>query len=155
MRRLADALYIIAITLWVGGLWAIGYLAAPVLFASLGDRQLAGIVAGKLFALIGWIGLGSAAYLLFFLVLRWGGRFYKSGVFWLVLVMLLMTLASQFGIQPLMVQLKADALPREVMESVLRDRFVAWHGISSILYLVQSLLGAWLVVWSSRGLDQP
>ena len=152
MRRLADALYIIAITLWVGGLWAIGYLAAPVLFASLGGRQLAGIVAGILFALIGWIGLGSAAYLLFFLVLRWGGRFYKSGVFWLVLVMLLMTLASQFGIQPLMVQLKADALPREVMESVLRDRFVAWHGISSILYLVQSLLGAWLVVWSSRGL---
>lgn len=152
MRRLADALYIIAITLWVGGLWAIGYLAAPVLFASLGDRQLAGIVAGKLFALIGWIGLGCAAYLLLFLVLRWGGRFFKSGVFWLVLVMALMTLASQFGIQPLMVQLKADALPREVMESVLRDRFVAWHGISSILYLAQSLLGAWLVVWSSRGL---
>ena len=152
MRRLADTLYIIAITLWVGGLWAIGYLAAPVLFASLGDRQLAGVVAGKLFALIGWVGLGCAAYLLLFLVLRWGGRFFKSGVFWLVLVMALMTLASQFGIQPLMVQLKADALPREVMESVLRDRFVAWHGISSILYLAQSLLGAWLVVWSSRGL---
>lgn len=152
MRRLVDALYIIVITLWVGGLWAIGYLVAPVLFASLGDRQLAGVVAGKLFALIGWVGLGCAAYLLFFLVLRWGGRFFKSGVFWLVLVMALMTLASQFGIQPLMVQLKADALPREVMESVLRDRFVAWHGISSILYLVQSLLGAWLVVWSSRGL---
>lgn len=152
MRRLAEALYFIAITLWVGGLWAIGYLAAPVLFASLGDRQLAGVVAGKLFALIGWVGLGSAAYLLLFLVLRWGGRFSKSAVFWLVLMMALMTLASQFGIQPLMVQLKADALPREVMESVLRDRFAAWHGVSSILYLVQSLLGAWLVVWSSRGL---
>jgi hypothetical protein len=152
MRRLADALYIIAITLWVGGLWAIGYMAAPVLFASLGDRPLAGVVAGKLFALIGWIGLGSAAYLLLFLVLRWGGRFFRSAVFWLVLTMALMTLASQFGIQPLMVQLKADALPREVMESVLRDRFAAWHGISSILYLVQSLLGAWLAVWSSRGL---
>lgn len=152
MRRLVDALYIIVITLWVGGLWAIGYLAAPVLFTSLGDRQLAGVVAGKLFALIGWVGLGCAAYLLLFLVLSWGGRFFKSGVFWLVLVMALMTLASQFGIQPLMVQLKADALPREVMESVLRDRFVAWHGIFSILYLVQSLLGAWLVVWSSRGL---
>jgi len=152
MRRLADALYIIAITLWVGGLWAIGYMAAPVLFASLGDRQLAGVVAGKLFALIGWVGLGSAAYLLLFLVLRWGGRFFRSAVFWLVLTMALMTLASQFGIQPLMVQLKADALPREVMESVLRDRFAAWHGVSSILYLVQSLLGAWLAVWSSRGL---
>ena len=48
MRGLSEALYQIAITLWVGGLLAIGYIAAPVLFASLGDRQLAGMVAGKL-----------------------------------------------------------------------------------------------------------
>jgi hypothetical protein len=66
--------------------------------------------------------------------------------------MVLMTVVSHFGIQPLMVQLKADALPREVMESVLRDRFATWHGISSILYLAQSLLGLWLVVWANRGL---
>jgi hypothetical protein len=67
VRKLSEALYFILIALWVGGMWAIGYLAAPVLFASLGDRQLAGMVAGKLFALIGWVGLGSAAYLLVFL----------------------------------------------------------------------------------------
>jgi hypothetical protein len=152
MRRFSEALYLIAIALWVGGLWAIGYIAAPVLFASLGDRQLAGVVAGKLFALIGWIGLGCAAYLLLFALLRLGTGFFKSAVFWLVLLMALLTAASQFGIQPLMAQLKADALPREVMESVLRDRFAAWHGVSSILYLVQSLLGLWLVVWSGRGL---
>lgn len=152
MHKLSEALYLVAITLWVGGLWAIGYLAAPVLFASLGDRQLAGVVAGKLFALIGWIGLGGAVYLLVFLGSRWGGQVFKRAVFWLVLVMALLTAASQFGIQPLMAQLKADALPREVMESVLRDRFAAWHGVSSILYLVQSVLGLWLVVWSSRGL---
>ena len=137
----------IAITLWVGGLWAIGYIVAPVLFSNLGDRQLAGMVAGKLFALIGWIGLGSAAYLLLFLLVRQGGRGISRAPSsgwcyqWLLLVA-----ASQFGIQPLMAQLKADALPREVMASVLRDRFAAWHGISSILYLVQSLLGLWLVV---------
>ena len=41
MRKLSEALWFIAITLWVGGLWAIGYIAAPVLFSSLGDRQLA------------------------------------------------------------------------------------------------------------------
>ena len=152
VRKLAEALYLAAIALWVGGLWAIGYLAAPVLFASLGDRQLAGIVAGKLFALIGWVGLGSAAYLLIFLVSHWRGQVFKRAVFWLVILMALMVAASQFGIQPLMAQLKADALPREVMESVLRDRFATWHGISSILYLVQSLLGLWLVVWSGRGL---
>lgn len=152
MRRLSEALYLISITVWVGGLWAIGYMAAPVLFASLGDRQLAGMVAGKLFALIGWVGLGSAAWLLVFLVLRYGGQVFKRAIFWLVVLMALLTAASQFGIQPLMAQLKLDAMPRGVMESVLRDRFAAWHGISSILYLVQSLLGLWLVIWSSRGL---
>lgn len=152
MRRISESVYLLAISLWVGGLWAIGYVAAPTLFASLGDRQIAGMVAGRLFALIGWIGLGCAAYLLLFLVSRWGTRVFRSGVFWLVLLMALLTAASQFGLQPLMAQLKADALPREVMESVLRDRFAAWHGISSILYLVQSLLGLWLVVWSGRGL---
>ena len=36
----------------MGGLWAIGYLAAPVLFASLGDKMLAGMLAGKMFT---WI----------------------------------------------------------------------------------------------------
>jgi hypothetical protein len=151
VRKLSEALWFVAITLWVGGLWAIGYIAAPVLFSSLGDRQLAGLVAGKLFSLIGWVGLGSAAYLLLFLLVRQGGQVFKGAVFWLVLSMALLVAASQFGIQPLMAQLKADALPREVMASVLRDRFAAWHGISSILYLVQSLLGLWLVVWANRG----
>jgi len=152
VRKLSEALYLIIVALWVGGLWAIGYLTAPVLFASLGDRQLAGMVAGKLFALIGWVGLGGAAYLLIFLSARWGAQAFRRAVFWLVILMALMTAASQFGIQPLMAQLKADALPREVMESVLRDRFATWHGVSSILYLAQSLLGLWLVVWSGRGL---
>lgn len=152
MRRFSEALYLAVVTLWVGGMWAVGYIVVPVLFASLGDRQLAGLVAGKLFALIGWVGLGSAGYLLLFLVARAGTQVFGRAVFWLVLLMALMTAASQFGIQPLMAQLKADAWPREVMASVLRDRFAAWHGASSILYLVQSLLGLWLVVWANRGL---
>lgn len=152
MRRLSEALYFVAITLWVGGMWAIGYMVAPVLFSSLGDRQLAGMVAGKLFSLIGWVGLGSAAYLLIFLVARCRGQAFRRAVFWLVLLMALLAAASQFGIQPLLAQLKANALPREVMESVLRDRFAVWHGISSILYLMQSGLWFWLVVWANRGL---
>ena len=95
MRKFSEARYLLAITLWVGGLWALGYIAAPVLFASLNDRQLAGVVAGKLFAIIGWVGLGSAAYLILFLLARQGGRFFKSAVFWLVLLMALMSAASK------------------------------------------------------------
>ncbi len=152
MRRFSEALYLITLALWVGGLWAIGYLVAPVLFATLADRQLAGMLTGKLFALIGWVGLASAAYLLLFMLIRLGRSALKRGVFWLVVAMLVLTVLSQFGIQPLLAQLKADALPRAVMESVLRDRFATWHGVSSILYLVQSVLGLLLVVGAGRGL---
>ena len=61
MRRLADALYGMAVALWVGGLWAIGYLAVPVLFAQLADRMLAGRLAGFMFAGIAWAGFACGA----------------------------------------------------------------------------------------------
>lgn len=150
MRKLADALYHIVLTAWVGGMWAVGYLVAPVLFASLGDRQLAGVVAGKLFALMGWVGLGCAAYALAYLALRQGRAALKLSAFWLLVGMALSVAVGLFGIQPLMAQMKADALPLDVMQSPFKERFVAWHGISSILYLAQSLLGAWLVAWAGR-----
>ncbi len=152
MRRLAAALHDVALTFWVGGLWAIGYLVAPTLFAALAhDRPLAGALAGRLFELMGWVGLGCGTYLLLFSVLRVGAIALKRWNFWLILLMVLLTAVSLFGIQPLLAQLKADALPREVMESVLRNRFATWHGVSSILYLVQSLLGLLLVTGAVRG----
>lgn len=151
MRRLAEALYELALTFWVGGLWTIGYLVAPTMFATLaGDRQLAGTLAGKLFESIGWLGLVCGSYLLLFLLVRNGTTALRRWLFWLVVLMLMLDAVGLFGVQPLLAQLKADALPREVMESVLRNRFATWHGVSSILYLLQSLLGLWLVIASRR-----
>ncbi|MFY9327551.1 MAG: DUF4149 domain-containing protein [Georgfuchsia sp.] len=150
MSKLAKALYSIAISLWVGGLFAIGYLAAPVLFRELANRTVAGNLAGAMFSIVAYVGMVCGGYLLLFLLFRNGWRAIKSGVFWIVLAMLALTFASHFGIQPILVQLKIDALPRQVMESALRDRFAAWHGISSSLYLLQSLLGLWLVIWQER-----
>ncbi len=151
MRRLADALYDLALTLWVGGLWTIGYLVAPSLFSTLSDnRQLAGQLAGRLFELIGWVGLACASYLLLFVLLSTGRAAWRRWNFWLLLAMFVLGAISLFGVQPLLAQLKADALPREVMESMLRNRFAAWHGISSVLYLLQSLLGLLLVTTCGR-----
>ncbi len=145
MNRVADYLFAICITLWVGALWAVGFLTAPVLFHELADKTLAGNLAGKLFAIIAWLGIGSAAYALLYVLVRQGARSLKTAVFWLIFLMLLLTLAGHFGVTPVIAQLKAEALPREVMESVLKDRFVAWHGVSSVLYLIQSVLGIALV----------
>jgi hypothetical protein len=146
LNRLAEHLALVIVTLWVGGMWAVGYLVAPVLFDMVSDRVLAGRVAGRLFDFVGWFGLGSAIFLMLFIALRLGWGAFRSGLFWLVLVLLAMVAAGHFGIQPLMAELKANAWPRDVMNSVMRDRFATWHGVSSVLYLIQSLMGAILVV---------
>ncbi len=146
MKSLAAAIYAMALTLWIGGLWAIGYVVAPTLFHALADRALAGAIAGRLFTLIAYIGIGCASYAIIFRLLRFGGSSFRQAVLWIVLAMLLLTLAGEFWVQPILASLKGQALPKEVMESVFRDRFAAWHGVASVLYLIQSVLGL-LLVW--------
>lgn len=155
MRRLADALFWLSLTLWVGGLWCIGYIVAPTLFSALSDRQLAGALAGRLFETISWIGIGCACYLLLFQLFRRGGAALRSSLFWLPLLMLLLTLIGQFGVQPVIAQIKAEGLPLDavgdVVDAARKSRFATWHGIASVLYLIQSLVGALLVVLAGRG----
>lgn len=145
MKRLPDLLAAWAVALWVGGLWAVGYLVAPMLFHNLDDRMLAGMLAGKMFGGIAWVGMVCAFWLLMFRFARFGADALKQGFFWIAFLMLLLTLAGHFGIQPILVQLKEAALPKDVMESLFKDRFATWHGVSSVVYLIQSLLGLALV----------
>jgi len=56
------------LTLWVGGIWVTGYVVAPVLFSTLDDRSLAATVAGKLFSIMGMVGLYCGSLLLFIIV---------------------------------------------------------------------------------------
>jgi uncharacterized membrane protein len=145
MRRFWDGLAGTLLVLWIGGMWAIGYLAAPVLFAALDDKQLAGNLAGRLFDWMAWIGIAAAAYLLVYRVARDGGAALKTLFFWIVALMLALILVAQFGVQPILQGLKDQAMPQAVMQSVFADRFRHWHGVSSILYLIQSALGLALV----------
>jgi len=150
MKNLSRHLATLLITAWVGGLWATGYLAVPVLFYAQPDRQLAGMLAGQMFALVGYLGMVCGAYLLLQLLGMSGRAALRQSLFWVVAVMLLFTLAIQFGIQPVMADLKAQASPLEVMNSAFAGRFKMLHGISSIIYLIQSLLGALLVIKTHR-----
>ncbi len=145
MKRLPDLLAAWSVALWVGGLWAVGYLAAPVLFYNLEDARLAGSVAGRMFVWMAWVGMVCGAWLLLHRLARNGTGALKQVFFWIALAMLLLTVAQHFGIRPVLEGLKVQALPKDVMESLFRDRFQTWHGISSIVYLLQSLLGLVLV----------
>ena len=146
MSRFAEGIHWLAITVWVGSLWAIGLLVAPTLFHYLPDRALAGSIAGRLFTYVALIGLACAGYLLLFRLVRFGGHAFRQAFFWIVLAMLLLTLAGQFGVQPILATLRQEALPHEVMESVLRDRFATWHGVASVIYLIECALGV-VLVW--------
>jgi hypothetical protein len=138
----------VLITLWVGALWMTG-ITASVLFQTILDRSLAGLVAGKLFTIVSYIGIGSGIWLLIQRLASDGFSAFKQSLFWIVFVMWVLVLVGEFGIQPLLAQLKASALPNDVMQSVFASRFKTWHGIASIAYLVECLLGLWLVIKSS------
>ncbi len=137
---MAQKFSLIIITLWVGALWATG-LSAYVLFSSLQDKQLAGGLAGQLFNIVSYIGMASAFYLLIQRLLEYGTGALKHSFFWAVFVMLLLVLFGHFGVQPILAQLKADALPSDVMQSIFAERFGKWHGVASVAYVLECLLG--------------
>jgi len=146
LSNLPRNLAVMCAVLWVGGMWAVGYLVAPALFQALSDRQVAGMLAGKMFTWMAYVGISCALYLLAYQLYQNGSAVIKQTLFIVTLSMLILLLIGQFGIQPFMADLKAQALPLDVMHSELASQFKALHGVSSILYLIQSLLGIVLVV---------
>ncbi len=128
------------LTLWVGGMWAIGYMAVPLLFKLLEDRKLAGSVAGEMFMVIGIIGLVCSAILLAIQMGRVGWRQWRAGC---LLGMFIVIAVSLFALQPSMADLKAQGL---IEGSEAAKQFGILHGISSVLYLINSLCGLLLVV---------
>lgn len=146
MKNIFSHLASLTLTSWVGSLWAIGYLAVPVLFYSQPDKQLAGMLAGHMFTGVGYIGIVCGLYLLVYFVSQSGRTVFLQSTFWLAISMILITLIIQFGIQPSMNELKTQALPLDVMHSAFYGRFKMLHGISSVAYMIESILGVFLVI---------
>jgi len=130
----------VLLTLWVGGLWAIGYIAAPTLFSLLDDKVLAGTLAGQMFHIISYVGF-ACGILLLISVFR---RIRFQWQVWLLLIMLIIVASSEFIIQPMMEALKAQGL---IDGSPIKKQFGILHGVASMLYLIVSLCGLTLVVF--------
>lgn len=143
--RLPAAIARLLVAAWVGGMWMVGYIVTPTLFATLDDRMLAGHIAGKLFSAIACIGATTAIYLLGFMVVRQKRAALRMVSFWVVAAMLA-CVAAGYILQIEMAVLKAGLGSMDVMKSAQRSQFTMLHGVSSVVYLVQSLLGGWVVV---------
>lgn len=141
----------VVLTAWIGSLWAIGYLAAPVLFAALPqNRPLAGDLAGHLFTATSR--LGFVAGLLLWILGYVGRRpWLRSWQSWVILAMLVVTAVGEFVLLPAVqsVRIAAASAPL-VPGNPLYPHFLLLHGIASSLFLLNSLLGLLLVVARSR-----
>jgi len=138
-----QALEKVLTVLWIGSLWTIGYLVAPTLFRLLPEnRALAGAIAGQLFTIESYLGLVCGGALLVMAISQAG-----RSITWRIAVpgaMLALILLGEFGIRPLLVELKAQGLSQSAA-------FSRWHAVSAVLYLANSLLGlAWVILTGRR-----
>ncbi len=132
----------IVLTLWIGGLWTVGYLVVPVLFHHLQSPLLAGRVAGELFTLMSWFGLASVLVLttIYSFLDRAKWRFL---VLFLVAVIIAINLFYLIPETTGLRDMAADVLEKGTRN---HNRFAMLHGIASGLYLLVSLLGLLLVI---------
>lgn len=140
--------------LWVGSQVTIGYVVVPVLFASL-DRMTAGTIAAQLFRIEGLVGAFSGVLLLALsnVLTRRGAVAYRR-LRWFLAGMLACVLIGYFALQPFMNALRIEAMNAgvDIGNSPYANRFGMLHGVSSVFYLIQSLLGValiWLLPGSS------
>ena len=140
------------VTLWAGRLWTVGYLAAPLFFATLPDRSLAGTIAGTLFRAAAWLSLACGILLL--VIFRADAHLpSRRTCTRIVIGMLLCVLIGYFALQPFMAEIRAAAANNGgVMDENLRARFGMLHGVASIIYFLQSALAVALVVKTSQAL---
>lgn len=132
---------------WVGSLLTIGYAVAPVLFKTL-ERMTAGSVAAQLFRIEAILGVVCGVLLLALSnqQVRRGSTEYRR-VRWIVAAMVVCVLVGYFALQPFMNALRVAAMDAgtDIANSPYASRFGMLHGVSSVFYLVESVLGLMLV----------
>ncbi len=146
LAALIPRLRVLLVTFWVGSMWTVGYVVAPLLFATLTDRAQAGTLAGLFFKAEAWISLICGASLL---AILWTERENPTRVLQIKLVagMILCTVIGYFGLQPYMAELRAIAAQSGgIMDDAMRTRFGMLHGVASAIYLIQSVLAMALVL---------
>ncbi|NOY67244.1 MAG: DUF4149 domain-containing protein [Gammaproteobacteria bacterium] len=136
----------ILLTLWVGGSWFSGYVVAPLLFQML-DKKTAGMVAGQVFTVTSYIGIVCVGFLLLSLLVDASASRLKNFRVWMLAVILLFIIIGQFVLSPMMVELKQAGLSNSIEVA---GKFATLHGISSSLFLVNSILGLMLVIFGLR-----
>ena len=150
-------LMLLSLVAWIGGLIFFAFVEAPAAFAVLPTRHLAGNVVGRSIAILHWIGIISGlvflATSLLYSQLTRGTPHALAARNLVIVLMLALTLISQFGIIPRMDTLRAsmgeiDSVPPGNPARVQFDALHVWstrvEGGVLLLGLVVTYLAAQL-----------
>ena len=145
--RLKGARLLVAV-LWAGALWALGYIAAPAVFAAV-PSTVAGDVVAVLLARLAWVSFACAALMLALVRLsRDLDPARRRSLYLLVLAMLACALVMFVGLQPAMAQMRELAGQGAVRASPYWTQFAVMHGVSQLFHVIESVLAAILVLKS-------
>ena len=138
-------LLVILQALWLGAHIAVGYVVAPMLFhfASQGElsRAVAGNIAGELFHVVMYLGLLTAVlWWLFCRSVRQPSHILNA--------LIVLLAVSEWVITPVIVAIKQKQ--SQWLYDWVGGSFGMWHGISSSVYLLITLL---LLLWTGKRLQ--
>jgi hypothetical protein len=110
------------------------------------DRVLAGTIAANLFRVEAWLSVFCGLVIAASLLPVHTDDIEKNKVMRTAAVMLACSVIGYFALHPWMASLREAAGTDGVMASGFRRQFGILHGLSSLLYLVQSLAGIKLLL---------
>lgn len=103
---------LLSLTVWIGGIIFVSFVEAPTAFSVVPTRHMAGTVVGHSLSILHWMGLFSGVIFLgssmLLSSLTRGSAQPLAARHILILVMLLLTAVSQFGVSPKMAALRAQ-----------------------------------------------
>jgi hypothetical protein len=128
-------LMLLSLVVWIGGLIFFAFVVAPAAFAVLPTRHIAGNLVGRTLGILHWMGIFSglmflASSLLYSRLTRGTPHVFAARNLVLIL-MLVLTLISQFGIIPRMDTLRAgmgeiDSVPADNPARIQFDALHVW-----------------------------
>jgi len=106
------ALMLLALVVWIGGIIFFAFVVAPIVFTVLPTTIEAGNVVSHALTILHWMGIGSGIVFLICSLLYNRAKYARVKMFAmahvLIVIMLVLTLISQFGITPRMQALRAE-----------------------------------------------
>ncbi len=151
---------LLSLIVWIGGLIFFALVLAPTVFSVLPTRHLAGAVVTRSLTVLHWMGLASGVIFLASSMihnrLASGSAHPAAARHILIVLMLALTLVSQFGISPRMASLRASMgeIDNVPVNDPARVHFNALHAWSTRLeggVLLLGLVAAYLVAAGGNG----